>query len=38
MFLGFLAIGDDLRTYVPLVSSVVELVLCVILLNKLNYI
>lgn len=37
MFLGFLAIGD-LRTYVPLISSVVELILCVILINKLNYI
>lgn len=38
MFLGFFASGDDLRTYAPLVSSVVELVLCVILVNKLNYI
>ena len=38
MFLGFFASEDDLRTYAPLVSSVVELVLCVILVNKLNYI
>lgn len=37
MFLGFFA-SDELRTYAPLVSSVVELVLCVILVNKLNYI
>ena len=38
LFWGFLAIGDYLRTYAPLVSSVVELILCVILINKLNYI
>lgn len=38
MFLGFFAIEDELRIYAPLVSSVVELVLCVILVNKLNYI
>ena len=38
MFLGFFASEDALRTYAPLVSSVVELVLCVILVNKLNYI
>lgn len=38
MFLGFFASEDELRTYAPLVSSVVELVLCVILVNKLNYI
>ena len=38
MFLGFFASEDELRTYAPLVSSVVELVLCVILINKLNYI
>ena len=38
MFFAFLPFGDYLRTYVPLVSSVVELLLCVILINKLNYI
>ncbi|MBR6532050.1 MAG: helix-turn-helix transcriptional regulator [Clostridia bacterium] len=37
MYLGFLTVGD-LRGYIPLVSSVVELILCVILINKLNYI
>ena len=36
MFFAFLPFGDYLRTYVPLVSSVIELILCVILINKLN--
>lgn len=36
MFFAFLPFGDYLRTYVPLISSVVELILCVILINKLN--
>jgi len=38
MFSGFLAIGDYPRTYVPLISSVVELIVCAILINKLSYI
>lgn len=41
MFFAFFEFGEDrgdIRLFIPLISSVIELILCVILINKLNYI